>query len=189
MSRRTLILALLVLLALAVYAWISLRQEEQARAGRFEQGDRVFSAARESLESLELGGPDGRRAEFRRGEGGWEAVGAGAEVPADRVPEVLYAWSMVRFLIYVEEEPGDLSPYGLEPPRYRLAATSRDGVRHALTIGSDSTLSTALGTYARVDDIPAVVVLDVAIWSLIEELEVAFGLAEAPAEDDAVLPH
>ena len=127
-----------------------------------------------SIDSVEIEGR-GRQRRFRRGAEGWVALGGeGAEV-TEQVAEVLYNWSLIRFLVYVDEEPEKLSNYGLDPPRYRLVATAEGGERHTLVLGEDSRLATALGAYALVDDRPQVVLLEAGVWALIDEIDLALG--------------
>ena len=174
MNRRVLLAALLILAGLLVYAWFAVQKDARKLAERWQEGERVFSVARESIDSVEIEGR-GRHLRFRRGAEGWEALGGeGAEV-TEQVPEVLYDWSLLRFLVYVDEEPENLSNYGLDPPRYRLEATAEGGGHHTLALGEDSTLATALGAYALVDDRPQVVLLEAGVWALIDEIDLALG--------------
>jgi hypothetical protein len=175
MNRRALLIALLLLAGLLVYAWFALKGDARELEERWQEGERVFAVPRETVESLEVRGR-GLVARYRRGTEGWEmAEGGGADRP-EQAPEVLYSWSLLRFLVYVDEDPANLASFGLDPPRYRVEATTRDGGRHTLSLGSDSTLATALGTYVLVDDRPEVLLLEAGAWSLAEELDLALGL-------------
>lgn len=174
MNRRALLVSVLILAGLLVYAWVAVRDDERERVERWQEGERIFTAARETVDSLEISGR-GREIRFEHGAGGWEAPPGEEAVRAEQVPEVLYSWSLARFLVYVDEEPENLSGYGLDPPRYRLVATTEGGARHTLSLGADSSLATALGTYVLVDDRPEVVLLEAGIWNLISEIDLALG--------------
>lgn len=176
MNRRVLLVALALLAVLAAFAVYTLRQDELDRKAHWERDEHVFPVPRESVESLEVTLRNGMQASFRRVETGWERTGGSPETIAERVPEVLYAWSRARFGRYVDREPEDRARYDLDPPVLRLEARTRNGQRHTLEMGGMCQLTGIMGAYAHLNDGPEVVLVETGHMEVIAETAALFGL-------------
>ncbi len=162
MKIRGLVFGLVVLVALAAFAYRQVQQDIDE--GKMKPGELIFPypASRVAAYEMTL---DGVKLVVRRAEGGgWEKVEGPEEVNLDYVVDVLGAWSGVRFVSEVDAEPTPeaLERYGLQPAALSITVTMREiegaePVRNApaLYLGKASPVQPAY--YARINGFPRVV--------------------------------
>jgi len=162
-KRSGLVVGLVVLAALGVFAWLELKRDTEQ--GRLREGNVVFPYGSASvLEFTLVNGED--RVTFRRGSSGWERVAGAEHSDASYATDFIGAWSRVRFLEDVEENPSpdQLKEFGLAPPGLSARATVRQvgqanapEVTRALELGQPGPLLPSF--YARVDGFERVVLV------------------------------
>jgi hypothetical protein len=158
-----LVLAVLVLAGLVAFAAWELRREQAE--GAWEPAELVFPYSTRGVERLTLRLPqEERHATFARtAEGEWEVVEGTDGADPTFVADVLSAWSRVRFVDELKENPTpeDLELYELAPPRVSVEAVIRDPAGAAperpprLDVGGP--LPLVPGFYARIDGTERVV--------------------------------
>ena len=158
-----LIVGLVVLAALVAFAVVELRRDQNE--GRRVAADVVFPYG--AVRVTELAVTNGERSVlYRRGPEGWTLVEGPPESDRESVAEFIGAWSRLRFVEVVDENPrdDDLGRFGLAPPAVRVRAKLRpdaDGKLPArvpsIEIGGKAPLAPAV--YARLDGFPRVVLV------------------------------
>ncbi len=160
MNWRGSLIGLLALAGLALAVFFVVQKDE--REGRRELAELVFPYNTRDVEALDVRHELGS-ARFERGAEGWQRLEGSEQARAERVPEVIAAWSRVRFIEVLDEQPTEeeLERFGLAPPAASLSARLVPGRREAagraprIEIGKPLPLSP--GYYARVDGFPRVV--------------------------------
>lgn len=137
MRGRGFIFAVLVLglLAAAVFG-VKLRDEQE---GKLEEYAPVFPHSTYAAQQMRLELPEvDRWASFRRGPDGWVVDEGVEEARPEFAADLLSAWSQVRYIDTVDEQPTDedMARYGLEEPQCRLEARiqNEEGETESLSI-------------------------------------------------------
>jgi hypothetical protein len=134
---RGFIFAVLVLglLAAAVFG-VKLRDEQE---GKLKQYTTIFPHSTYAAQQIRLELPaTDRWASFRRTSDGWVVEQGSKGARADFAADLLSAWSQVRYIDTVDEEPTeeDLERYGLAEPQCRLEARiqNEEGESESLSV-------------------------------------------------------
>lgn len=176
-----LIAGLLLVGVLMFFALRELKQDQQQGKRRAEE--QVFPYASSKVDRIALTlSEEGKHAVWARNPAGQWMLKEGPEgTNAAVAPELVGAWSRVRFKEAVEEQPTDLERYGLKTPLASLTATVRSAVpgeapvEAALYIGNPSETKPAF--YAKVDGFERVVLVSVDVSDLLGGIgREAFGL-------------
>lgn len=155
--------ALVVLAALIAFAVVELRRDQ--REGKREVTDVIFPYGASRVVALDVT-VDAEAASFRRGATGWERVSGPETADPGSVAEYVGAWSRLRFLEVVDENPRpeDLARFGLDKPKVRVSARIAPGPggevpehQPSFEMGGKAPLNPAV--YARVDGFPRVVLV------------------------------
>jgi hypothetical protein len=105
-------------------------------AGTAEEKEKAFNALEaESIEELQIKAAGGETSHLRKGANGWELVEPEkAEADASEATSVASNLASLEIQRVVDENPGDLAQYGLNPPRVNVGFRVRDDkeFRHLL---------------------------------------------------------
>jgi hypothetical protein len=105
-------------------------------AATSEDKEKAFSALQaDDIEELQIKAASGETSRLRKGASGWEIVEpVKAEADAAEASSLTSNLSSLEIQRVVEENPGDLAQYGLNPPRVDVAFRARDqkDFRHLL---------------------------------------------------------
>lgn len=165
MKSKSILLAIVVLALLALFVGRELQRDKDE--GVLRTSDVVFPYATYRVQSFEfhLDQDPGGWARFERRKGeGWVLMEGSEGADVTFAPDLLSAWSRIRFIEDVDEGPTeeDLGRYGLAPPVVTLEAElAGEGEKpeHTarLEIGEPSPLKPAY--YARIDGFERVVLV------------------------------
>jgi len=175
MNRTALVVAILLALGLAGYVWYV--KTSDAEEGQVLLHEPVLLIPREQVVELEIVRQGGLEASLRHGEDGWETVSGPPGVDPERVPDVLYNWSLVRAVDRIED-PEAASSYGLDPASLHIRCVSREGTSAVLDLGNEAPMGGEF--YAELDERPDLYLVDVGAINLLAEVDVMLGLAEDP---------
>jgi len=172
---RGFLVGLVVVLVLAIFAWHEIRKDEAS--GRLEPNQEIFPYAAARVTGFRVVFDGGKTTVvLRRGaDRAWQVVEGPEGTDPSFAADFLGAWSRIRYLDTVEEEPADdaLARYGLAPPRLVAEATlAPDAEGHVpdrqprLELGAPAPLAPSV--YARVDGFPRVVLVSPSASDLYE---------------------
>jgi len=131
--RRTLIFALVLVLVGGLYFWDSQRIEKGK--AKEEEQKKVFPWKSEDVTEVSIQRPSGPLGLTREGQQRWSLLEpVKAEADQDQVRAFLDSLLRARKERMISEEPGDLSPFGLDAPQMiiRLKGKAPDGVKELL---------------------------------------------------------
>ena len=118
-----------------------------------DEKEKAFSALQaDNIEELQIKAASGETSRLRKGAGGWEIVEpVKAEADATEASSVTSNLGSLEIQRVVEENPGDLAQYGLNPPRVDVAFRVKDqkDFRHLL-VGEKT--PTGGDLYAKLQD-------------------------------------
>lgn len=181
MKSGKLIAGLVLVGVLVFFAMRELKQDQAQGKRRIEE--LVFPYASTRVADLSFALTEvTKQASWARDASGQWILSTGTEgTDAAIAPELVGAWSRVRFKSVVEEQPSDLARYGLKPPAALLTATLKSTApgetpqRVTLAIGNPSELEPAF--YAQIDGFDRVVLVSVDVADLLGGVgRKAFGL-------------
>lgn len=176
-----LIAGLLLVGVLLFFALRELRQDQQQ--GKRRAQEQVFPYASSKVERFAFTlREEGKQGVWARDAAGQWMIKEGSEgARASAAPDLVGAWSRIRFEAVVEEQPAELERYGLKPPLASLTATIKPlepggaPVEAALYIGNPSENQPAF--YAQVDGFQRVVLISVDATDLLGGIgREAFGM-------------
>ncbi|HHN75507.1 MAG TPA: DUF4340 domain-containing protein [Acidobacteria bacterium] len=168
------VLAAVIVLALLVVFVVRERRRD-VEEGVLEPSEVIFPWGTYRVQEYEftLRSDPGGEVHFKRGSDGWEVVSGSEAADATFAPDVLSAWSRIRFVESVDENPtdDDLERYGLAEPIVsvlaRLSAEDDEpGGEAQLELGLPSPLKPAF--YARINGFPRVVLVSADAADLIQ---------------------
>jgi hypothetical protein len=145
---RSFILLLVVAVPLGWYAY------RDARKGPVDDSpkrDKVFSVDAGKIDELEIKAESGERTTLQKKGAGWTIVQPPVAAPPDEgtVSSITSNLASMEVQRVIEENPGDLSEFGLASPRVEVAFKA-GGQQHRLQIGQKT--PTGTDVYARLAD-------------------------------------
>ncbi|GEM_PF-6038029 len=174
MKSRGFLVGLVVLVVLGLFAWHEVRKDRET--GKLKANQEVFPYAASRVRELRVVFDGKTTVVLRRGEDrSWQVVEGPEGTDPSFAADFIGAWSRIRFLEVVEEEPTEesLGRYGLAPPRLvveaRLAPDGQGKVperQPRLELGTAAPLQPSV--YARVDGFPRVVLVSPSASDLYE---------------------
>ncbi|MDQ7006895.1 MAG: hypothetical protein Q9Q40_06655 [Acidobacteriota bacterium] len=171
------VLAAVIVLALLV-VFVARERRRDVEEGVLKPSEVIFpwGTYRVTDYEFELRSEPGGKVHFRRGSEGWEVASGTPGADVTFAPDLLSAWSRIRFVESVDEHPtgDDLERYGLAEPIVSLVAQlsapeggEGEGAREArLEVGLPSPLKPAF--YARIDGFPRVVLISADAADLVQ---------------------
>ena len=156
MKFRTLIAAFLLCAALAALLYWSNRREsaQDSASAAANASSKVLSLDPQNITRLEISKTGAEPVIVTRNPAGkWKLTSSGSlDVDEDALSSVLSTLASLDSVRLLEEKVGDLKPFGLADPPFRVTAATKDGKTHKLLIGDDT--PTGQGTYAKLDGDP-----------------------------------
>src|SRR5262245_21768561 len=144
----------LILIGLAAYIYFV---DSKKPLGDTEKRDQVFtSVTSDDIEELEIKAEDGVKTRLKKADGKWtivEPVNAASD--AGEISSITSSLSNIEVQRVVEENPKDLKPFGLDPPRLEVGFRTKGQTEFKrLQIGNKTPTGSDL--YARTPDKPRV---------------------------------
>jgi len=171
---RGFLVGLVVLVILGLFAWHEVRKDRET--GKLGTNQEIFPYAAARVQEFRVVFDGTTTVVLRRGEDrSWQVVEGPEGTDPSFAADFLGAWSRVRYLDTVEEEPAEesLARYGLAPPRLlveaRLAPDAEGKLperQPRLELGGPAPLQPSV--YARVDGFPRVVLVSPSASDLYE---------------------
>lgn len=154
-------LLILLVVALGLGAYIYFVESERDPAGT-DRREKVFAGLdRNDITELTIraSGADQGTA-LRRTDGDWTVVEpVQTTADASAVDAILSSLETLELERVIEEAPGNLEPFGLEPADVEVSFRTSDGASRTLWLGS--TTPTSSGLYARTSDSPRLLLLPI----------------------------
>lgn len=141
----------LILLLIAIpLGWYAYRDSKKGPVDDTPKRDKVFTVEAEKIDELEIKAESGDRTMLRRKGTDWEIVQP-VSAPSDQatVSGITSNLSSVEIQRVIEENPGDLKPFGLAAPRVEIGFKS-GGQQRRLQIGDKTPSGSDL--YAKIAD-------------------------------------
>ena len=151
-------LLVLVVLALGLGAYIYFVESKRDPTAT-EVRDRVFTVETSAIEEVTLQSAAGQTTTLKKTGTEWQIV-APVVAPADSgvMESLLSSLSTLEIQRGVDDAPGSLAPYGLEPPRFSLAfRTTGSSTPQRVHFGNKTPTGSDL--YARIEDQPRLFVV------------------------------
>jgi len=171
---RGFLFGLVVLVILGLFAWHEVRKDRET--GKLGTNQEIFPYAASRVQEFRVVFDGTTTVVLRRGDDrSWQVVEGPEGTDPSFAADFLGAWSRIRYLDTVEEEPAEesLSRYGLRPPRLlveaRLAPDAEGKLperQPRLELGGAAPLQPSV--YARVDGFPRVVLVSPSASDLYE---------------------
>ncbi len=174
MKSRGFLVGLVVVVILALFAWHEVRKDRET--GKLAGNQEIFPYAATRVREFRVVFDGRTTVVLRRGEDrSWQVVEGPPGTDPSFAADFLGAWSRVRYLDTVEEQPTEesLARYGLHPPRLLVEARlAPDGEgrlperQPRLELGAAAPLQPSM--YARVDGFERVVLVSPSAGDLYE---------------------
>jgi hypothetical protein len=151
-------LLVLLVLALGLGAYIYFVESERDPTA-VEDRERVFTVESSAIEEVEIRSAAGQTTTLRKSGTDWHIVQP-VTAPADSgvIESLLATLSNLEVQRVVDEAPGDVAPYGLEPPRFSLAFRAA-GAGDARRVNFGNKTPTGSDLYARLEGQPRLFVV------------------------------
>jgi hypothetical protein len=151
-------LLVLVALAIGLGAYIYFVESERDPAAT-EERERVFTVEANAIEEVEIRSATGQTTTVRKTGTDWQIV-APVTAPADAgvMESLTTSLSALEIQRVVDDAPGALTPYGLEPPRFSLAFRTA-GAADVRGVSFGNKTPTGSDLYARLDGQPRLFVV------------------------------
>jgi hypothetical protein len=177
-SRRVMVLGVLALL-LGGYTYVTTpAQTRLASQAQQEKQDRpIFEFSAEKITHIEVVFDEQHLVGKRTSEG-WKREQNGESLPSAVVDDFLAALTKLVNLGNVEGQAGELSEYGLKPPKTQISLQVEGAGTQTLVLGKHNPVNTSL--YALVNQSPQVILVgSVLSWDLRKLMDAAKSLEAA----------
>ncbi len=164
MRFRGLLIATAVLAVLAAGVWWSNRAKKaQEGKPRPDEPPKILSLAEDQIRKIEVRRKDEPPTVLQKNDSGkWDmAAPQPLRVDQDAVSSMTSTLASLNSDRLVEEQAGELAPYGLNAPALELLVTLKDGKTHKLLVGEEA--PTGGSYYVRLDGDPRV--FTIASWN------------------------
>jgi len=137
MQTKPVLLLLVLALGLGAYVYFYEIQGAEKREEAKDAEKQLFNLASSDLKSLQVENDNGLFVFERRNDLWWLTKPLETEADSNGLDDVLFALNHMRFSKVVDENPSDLSAFGLDAPRYRVTATTNEGTQ-SLSVGDQA---------------------------------------------------
>ena len=148
--------AVLLVAGLALGGYLYFVESKRPAGSDAEKKDKAFAVEADKIDEFTIASEKGEKTTVRKSGNTWQIVQPSAKADAAEVSGITSALAGLEIQRVIDENPGDVGPYNLTPPR--LTVTFKAGGKdHQLLIGRKTPPGSDL--YARVDGQPRVILI------------------------------